>query len=368
MTETRDALVVVSYYDRRPLSHLHRLLRTLGEHQAGGAFSVCVVVNSTREEQIALPTTSFPLGVLYRENLGMNIGAWNFGWRANPGHPDYLFLEDESYAVREDWLAAFRAKAAAATCGMVGESLNPSWDAPWNELRAFHSGSALADHLIDGRPANRVDFYLDYLQRNAIPAGESGRHLRSRIWFFRSDILERIGGFPVGLNYGECIGAEIGVSKMVEHLGLDLTEVGPASFQYFRTFEYNQDCPGAPFSHRRLRTPRRHVMTLSRDEVDSQALELAVILQETQKRYTAMLADTPDAQVLHVAALEKKLQDRESEISDLRQRCLKLEKKIINWRELSKNMKEATKNLMGIKKTEEEDSNAVAEAQTESGS
>jgi hypothetical protein len=242
-------LLVISYYDRRQNDDLRRLLDSLAQFPAGDGYDVCVVVNSTSSDRISLGRTSTPVRVIYRENLGMNIGAWDHGWRTNRSYDDYLFLQDECYVVRDNWLTAFRQRAAEPDMGMVGESLNHSWDRRWEVLRKEQEGVLLPGHTINGKPLNRVDYYLRFFEEAGIDRGHSGRHLRSLVWYFRAEVLEQMEGFPQGRNYGECIAAEIGVSKRVESLGLRVEQLNDEAFRYIRHREWNQDYPGAPFTH-----------------------------------------------------------------------------------------------------------------------
>jgi len=132
---------------------------------------------------------------------------------------------------------------------MIGESINKLWDCPWNNLRSKLKKSILPEHSIEGKRVNRVDFYLDFFKRNTVQPGSSGRHLRSVIWCFSGIALEKLDGFLIGLNYGECIGAEIAASKKVEFLGYKVLQSHDEEFHYIRHLEYNQDHVGAPFSH-----------------------------------------------------------------------------------------------------------------------
>lgn len=244
-----STLIVISFYDRRPTTHLSRLFASLDRHSAGAEYDIAIVANRTSDRPLDLPLEGRPVRVHERENLGMNIGAWDHGWRVEPDYARYLFLQDECFAVRDGWLAAFNAKLDDPSVGLAGESLNPAWDKPWPELAKRHAGVRLPDHYIDGEPAERVDVYLDFMRRNAIDPGASGRHLRSLIWAARRDVLDRIGGFPIGANYGECIAAEIGVSRSVEGRGLALAQLSSEPFRFFRHAEYNRDHPAAPFTH-----------------------------------------------------------------------------------------------------------------------
>jgi hypothetical protein len=243
------ALVVISYYDRHPLNNLMELVRSLVKHPAGGKFDVCVVVNKTRNETVSLPQEYSWIRIEHRHNLGMNIGAWDHGWRIYPEYRDYLFLQDECYVIRDHWLSGFRSVLENSQIGMVGESLNKAWDRPWLEVRKRVEHSAMPGHFIDGNVANRVDCYLHFFKQHGVQPGNTARHLRSLIWFFPARVLERIDGFLMGRNYGECIAAEIAVSKKVESLGLEITQAKDEEFFYIRHLEYNQDWPGGPYTH-----------------------------------------------------------------------------------------------------------------------
>lgn len=166
-----------------------------------------------------------------------------------PGANVHSEVVSECYVVRKNWLAAFRRRGAEPGIGMIGESLNESWDRSWRDLRREQEGVLLTEHRIDGKCVNRVDYYLKFFGEVGIAPGPSGRHLRSLVWYFRGDVLSRIGGFPQGRNYAECIAAEIGVSKRVEGLGLRVEQLDDEPFRYIRHREWNQDHRGAPFTH-----------------------------------------------------------------------------------------------------------------------
>jgi hypothetical protein len=243
-------LVIIAHYDRRPVQNLWELIASMFNHPAGGEFDIRIVVNRTKNETLVLPEKYSHVAVEYRHNVGMNIGAWDHGWRMHQGYRDYLFLQDECYVIRDYWLSAYRKIIDRPEGGIVGESLSKLWDRPWGDLRLFFRDKSLPEHSIDGRPVNRVDFYLRFLQENGVDPGTRGTHLRSVIWFLPGKVLERINGFLIGRNYGECIAAEIAASKKVEQIGLRVEQANhDEEFFYIRHLEYNQDHPGQPYSH-----------------------------------------------------------------------------------------------------------------------
>lgn len=242
-------LVIVSFYDRRSLDPLRELLKTFREHPAGCDHEVLLVVNSTSDMRLPTDIALAVDHIVYRPNLGMNIGAWHAGWREFPGRPFYLFLQDECVVIKANWLSDFKARLEGGA-GLVGESINEAWNKPWSELRETMGRNVLPEHLLAGEPANRVDVYLDFMSRHGIDPGRRGLHVRALVWAAQDRLLTRLGGFPQGANYGECIAAEIGVSRQVESLGDSIDQLRPQPFHAIRHREWNQDIPGGRWSHK----------------------------------------------------------------------------------------------------------------------
>jgi hypothetical protein len=230
--------VIVSFYQPRPADDLQNLLSALESFQQ----QTVIVINS--DHAGSDPTTHTLAGrqAIVRENIGMNIGAWNEGFLANPGEDYYFFLQDECFIKQPGFFEACIARFSAnPKLAMLGESLNHKWNHPWDIL----SGSGLnwrdADHLINGESVPRVDFYLKTMQSMNIDAGNTGLHLRSLCWAFRGDVLRAMGGFPFGKNKGECIAAEIGVSRKVLQLGFEFDQITPNPFCFIGHREWKAD-------------------------------------------------------------------------------------------------------------------------------
>jgi hypothetical protein len=249
MTETPRQLIVVSYYDRRKTESLRHLFAGMAQFDAGLPYAVCVVVNRDTHGRLDLKLSWPGLTILERKNRGMNIGAWDHGWRSFPSYEGYLFLQDECYPVRPGWLLAFESKASEPGIGLVGEYFNERWRLPWDQLKQGWAGLEMRGHVIKHEPANRVDVYLNFLMRNRLPTGANAGHMRSLVWYAKRSVLEQIGGFPIGRNYGECIAAEIGVSKQVEALGLEAVQVADEPFSYVRHSDWVQDPVTRTFAH-----------------------------------------------------------------------------------------------------------------------
>jgi hypothetical protein len=264
MTAQAQPLVVISFYDRRPIEPLVALLDSLDRHSAGADHERVLCVNAGGGPPIPAEVVARLDGLLVRPNDGMNIGAWDAAWRHWPDRSCYLFLQDECRAITDGWLSSYLRMLDDPRVGLVGEAFNPSWQAPWAELKQGPGRDMLPEHCVGGRAANRVDVYLHAMRRFGIEPGPVGTHLRALVWGLRGDVLASIGGFPVGRDYGECIAAEIGVSRAVEAAGLTLRQVGSLPFSVFRHREWNQDVAGGPFAHRPVQLQELQAL---RDEV-----------------------------------------------------------------------------------------------------
>jgi hypothetical protein len=226
------ALVVVSFYDARPLAELQPLLDDLATVPAGAAFEVLVVVNQTLAEPVRIDADLPGFRVLHRPNRGFNIGAWDHGWRASPGRDAYVFLQHECRLRRPSWLRPFLRRLRLPGVGLVGERENPTWDAPWAELERRFAGHTLPQHAVDGVAAPRLETYRRFWARHGVPLGERGDHLQTLVLAASGATLTRCGGFLEGRDYGEAIAAEIAVSKRIQALGLGIEIVGPEPFTY----------------------------------------------------------------------------------------------------------------------------------------
>lgn len=233
-------LVVISFYDQRSPKDLFKLLNSLGQHPSGTHYDICIVVNSTGGFRFDSNAFTKEVILHYRENTGMNIGAWDFGWQTYPQYRDYLFLQDECLVIKENWILAFQQAAQRLNAGMLGESINAKWSKSWQELRESRKSNLLPGHEINGENINRVDFYVRFMVSQGVDPGRDGRHLQSLIWYFTNKALTCIGEFPIGKNYGECIASEIAVSKKVESDGIRFEQLCDEPFVYIRHKEWEK--------------------------------------------------------------------------------------------------------------------------------
>ena len=228
--------IIISHYSVRPLEELRQLLKQL----AGYRDQICVVIN--QEADAPAHDLIANVQVLTNPNLGMNIGAWNRGFLDDPDADLYFFLQDECFLKRDGFIQAsidrFRKDARL---GMLGETINRRWAHPWPVLLTSSLNQIDAEHCAGGIPTGRVSAYLAAMKGWGVDPGRSAEHLRSLVWAFPGAVLRLLGGFPVGVNRGECVAAEIAVSRKVVSLGYRFDQISDVPFFYFGHSEWRSD-------------------------------------------------------------------------------------------------------------------------------
>ena len=223
--------IVISHWNARSADNLRHLLSRVQQEQITCEFSCLVVVNATEQKPLNLDASVRLVSILYRSNVGMNIGAWDHGWRSAFDHDAFIFLQDECVIVREGWLDVYRRKLADGSIGLIGESINH--DMSWDRFLR---------HPKPHRAAARQQLH-DEIKALGIDPGPSSRHLQSLIWAARRDVLERIGGFPIGENKMQCIASEVGVSLKVQSAGLAVQLTGEHRFQWISHPQWDPNAP-----------------------------------------------------------------------------------------------------------------------------
>ena len=230
-----DNLVVISYWSERDIEPLKKLVVQINEINAGTIFDVLIVCNGQSQEVNYLLeqlTLFYKFRVIQRENVGFNIGAWDYGWRQSPNYTNFLFLQDDCIIFNTNWLKAFTDKFYAdPNIGLLGESL--SWPIAWDELSSSEINRYYREHTIDGQKLRRIDLYRAYLVQNSIPEGPKADHLQSLILFTSQEILQEIQGFSIGISYGEAVASEIAISKKVQAAGYTIDMVDPLSYFHY---------------------------------------------------------------------------------------------------------------------------------------
>ncbi len=232
----KNTLIVISYFDSRPKTQLNNLVKQLKNLNA----PILLSINSNKTKQVNLFKGS-KINILKRPNIGMNIGAWNEAFFALPDFDYYHFLQDECVIKDENFIEVYNSLLNEQNIGMVGETINPKWSQDWQSLLSSPLNYMDDDHIINGVRIPRVNFYLSMLNKWNINPGKNAMHLRSLVWSFKNETIRKIQGFPIGINKGECIASEIGVSKKIEALGLQIKQVDSTPFKYIYHSEWNRN-------------------------------------------------------------------------------------------------------------------------------
>jgi glycosyltransferase involved in cell wall biosynthesis len=244
--------VVISYYNARDSQALVRLLESMLAHTAGCAYNTLIVVNRAVDQDLILPDQHAHHSIIYRPNTGYNIGAWDHGWRSCNESDFFLFLQDDCVIHRDNWLRAFVRAAAQSGVGLIGESIN--WNRNWEELVGTQALEIVnKGHFLNGQPATKKEVFFDTFQRWNVDPGVRADHLQSVIWAAKRDILERIQGFPIGMDYGQAIAAEIATSKKIQAAGFRIKQVHWKRFYYIYHPEWNREHTTTDFAAHALR-------------------------------------------------------------------------------------------------------------------
>ncbi|MBM3349708.1 MAG: hypothetical protein FJY58_08435 [Betaproteobacteria bacterium] len=182
-----------------------------------------------------------------RPNIGMNLGAWDIGWRLPNNHEHFMFMQDETFIKRSSWLASFLSKLTRETVQthrsvILGESWNRRWDRPWHEISKLPINYEIKLSTKTGKVSlKRTEFYEKLLERWKIPIPRSGGHLRSLIAFTNRFTLESIGGFRLGHHKEQCIAAEMAMSfATIANSGI-VKQISDIPFHYIGHTEWVAD-------------------------------------------------------------------------------------------------------------------------------
>jgi len=207
--------VIVASWSGSNSDSVARLVSGMHDHTAGIDFNLYCCING---EGFTLPDSLSArfTRVFRRENLGFNLGAWDYCWRNLPGHDYFLFLQDECFIRRRNWLKGFlSAYRRLPGAGLVGENYNTRWSKPWDTL---------TDEAYSRRIAKRARCYRFWLEQRNIPIGSHAGHLATVAQFTSREVLEQVGGFDICESYDEAIAAEIAFSRKCINAGMGIAQ------------------------------------------------------------------------------------------------------------------------------------------------
>ena len=227
-----NSIFIISFYNKRPADNLLNLINQLKYFNV----QIAIVVNDDNSENIYFEKKQ-NIFYLRRPNIGMNIGAWDAGYKYFDHYENYFFFQDECYVKKINFYEKYLQLISNKKNGIVGESINPKWDKPWDDIK----GTDLNYMVDDGeKKMTRLDFYFQQIKKWSINVGQTGKHLRALNFALRRDVLEKIDGFPIGDSKEECIAAEIGISRKVEEYGFDIVQSDKKHFNYIGHKEWDK--------------------------------------------------------------------------------------------------------------------------------
>ena len=228
-------LVTISHYDKRNKINLINLINTVKNQN----YDVLIVINDDNysfEKNEVFQN----IKTLIRPNTGMNIGSWNSSYLNNKNFDFYIFIQDECKILDTDFTEKYIYELSKVDVGMTGESINYKWANKWEDIASSGLNYIVGYNALK-KPIFRVQYYLSLMKKWGIKPGLTGLHLRSLVWGFKKEVLERISPFPIGKTKEECIASEIAISKKVEQLGLKVTQINKKPFKYISHFEWKLD-------------------------------------------------------------------------------------------------------------------------------
>jgi len=227
------SIFIISFYNKRSPQNLQDLIRQLMIYGK----DIAIVVNIDNYNNLELERHN-NLIFLKRVNEGMNIGAWDQGWRYFSDFDNYFFFQDECFLKNNNFFERYEELLSIEKNGIIGESINPKWNKSWNEM----SSSPLNYQIkMDNRIFNRVDFYQKKMIDWKINPGDSSKHLRALNWALTNKTLKLIDGFPIGKNKEECIASEVAVSRSIESNMLEITQSDKQHFNFIGHREWAED-------------------------------------------------------------------------------------------------------------------------------
>ena len=228
-------LITISDYNKRNKDNLTNLLKSLKNQNS----DLLIVINDDNysfEKNDVFQN----IKTLIRPNTGMNIGSWNSSYLNNSNFDFYIFVQDECKILNINFVKNYVSELSKNDVGITGESINYKWANKWENI-ANSSLNYIVGYNALKKPVYRVQYYLSLMKKWGIEPGLTGLHLRSLVWGFKREVLEKLFPFPLGNTKEECIASEIAVSKKVEQLGLKVTQVHEKPFKYISHFEWKLD-------------------------------------------------------------------------------------------------------------------------------
>lgn len=240
--------IIISSWSGHPSSYLDKLLATVKKYPAGLEYDLILCANG-EDYQLTKAARDQFTHCFVRENRGFNIGAWEHAWRQLDQYNHFLFLQDDCFIIRNNWLKDYMALFSSSEgIGLVGENSNKNWDISWQQLGTSASR------------AERATKYYSALVDWGIEPGAKASHITTVVQFTSRRVLELVDGFHTADDYQLAIATEIGFSKKVEAAGFSIKQLRPYRHQTIGHPQWPSDAPTAKF----WRSIKKRLMRLIR--------------------------------------------------------------------------------------------------------
>ncbi len=211
--------VVISTWIGNPPDYLLRLIDSMEQYPSGYSYDLFICANGL-EYQLPENIKEHFVKVFVRENIGFNLGAWDYAWRNLPGYDHFLFLQDDCFIRQRNWLKCYvDYYNTTQHVGLVGEHSNKSWAHPWAAMMTNSQGEFTA------KKATRAQQFYAALKYYGIDPGEYATHITTVVQFVSRKVLEAVNGYQIAEEYNLAIAAEIGFSKKVESIGCSIHQI-----------------------------------------------------------------------------------------------------------------------------------------------
>lgn len=214
--------VIISAWEGNSPELLTRLIRSMNHYKSGISFDLYLVINGS-DYCIPEELKKHIRQSWFRENVGFNLGAWDYGWRKLDAYDYFLFLQDDCYVQKKNWLKTFYTRFKKINnCGMLGEHFMDRWNKSWSVLcgeKPSH-GKSISANMID-----RAKRYRGFLSQWSYPLGDTAAHLTTVVLFASRQVLTCIDGFKVVKTKEEAIAVEIGTSRKVVNAGFSIHQI-----------------------------------------------------------------------------------------------------------------------------------------------
>ncbi len=228
-----DSIFIISYYKSRNKQNLYNLLKQLKIFKS----KIAVIINDDETNVLKFEEVD-NVYTLFRKNIGMNIGAWNEGYRYFSDYENYFFFQDECFIKKNIFFEKYLNLLSKKDLGLIGETVNTKWSKSWDEMQLSPMNYKI---LVNEEEMLRVNFYKKQITEWGIELGYSPIHLRSLSMAIKSVNLKKINGFNIGFNKEECIASEIAISKKIMNLNLKIAQSNKEHFYYIGHKEWHND-------------------------------------------------------------------------------------------------------------------------------